>query len=960
MRLLGTSVTILLDHNNPSTYLGNNYISNSKEDDGGVHRNSTVISHAAYLMTIGVDEDESIESLSTIEMAELFYQTLFQIPQDCNFQQFYSVLLNTANIMLRQNKLSQEQVNCVSFAFSSVNIKPAAPSIYSLHEEAAIYVYDVNGELYNNYTITAASFNKLQNNKTSKFEITVSEPFILDLPPDIYKVTVKDETRKNTIYTLTIVITESGKDILELYTDYGEYKGNNDYSEEASKENANSSAVEWDGEIPLPDKDYVFSGGIGTVEDPFLIMNAADLAMLAVNVNSGESYKSKHFLLGVNIDLMNYEWEPIGCIDGGIAKAFEGKFNGQNNSVNGLFINSVDKYQGLIGYANNSEVKNLMITVNIVGGEMCGGIIGKANSSLIENCRVFGNIFGQNEKVGGIVGESVISTITNCTNEANVGATGKYVGGITGNSNASIIERCHNVASVNGSSYYVGGVVGSITNGTTLSEVISCSNSGEITGGMESVGGIVGNIVAGDKIVGCYNTGKIFGQSKFTGGIAGKILDGSVENSFNKGEVHSLSQTTGGIAGWSHGTISNCFNTGSVSGDSSYVGGITGTTSGSITNCYNTGSIMSTKDVVGGIIGYSFDGAIVSNCYSTGTVSGERIVGGIAGNNHRSSLTNCISLGVTVSGGSAERIASGDFGTFDNNYSRCDQLIIIEGKEIIRQSDKSNTSRGADILVDNSRDIPSFFTATMKWDNEIWDFPLNNFSIGCNLPTLKLAGVEQKPTLPGVTEQNDSGDKSTQKIYKDFLQYIHDHPLEYVELMQGIDGVINIEDIEDCVYAIFDLNDDGVEELVVNFTNTYMAAQYCGVWTIGEDKDIKQMGTFGSSCVFYTNGIVKVEESHNHSNVGETVWPYTLYMLSSDRDSYINFAFGYSADKEYDVTGEAYSVEKDIDGDGIIYYFGLDGNEEPLSLEEYNTLINLHIPDEKLISLNWNKLTNER
>ena len=64
------------------------------ETDG--HSNAAIISHAAYLMWKGIDGSDAFEPLSTEELANLFYETLYTLPTDCTYSQFRAVVQNTA------------------------------------------------------------------------------------------------------------------------------------------------------------------------------------------------------------------------------------------------------------------------------------------------------------------------------------------------------------------------------------------------------------------------------------------------------------------------------------------------------------------------------------------------------------------------------------------------------------------------------------------------------------------------------------------------------------------------------------------------------------------------------------------------------------------------------------------------------------------------------------------------
>lgn len=124
----------------------------------------------------------------------------------------------------------------------------------------------------------------------------------------------------------------------------------------------------WDGSVASS-----FAGGDGSEGDPYRIESAAQLAYLAVQVNSGEEYTDKHFVLKCDIDLNNIAWTPIGS--GNIDRYyFEGHFDGCGATISNLKLTELmeSKYiyelgsvkrgvGGLFGACNNATISNLNI-----------------------------------------------------------------------------------------------------------------------------------------------------------------------------------------------------------------------------------------------------------------------------------------------------------------------------------------------------------------------------------------------------------------------------------------------------------------------------------------------------------------------------------------------------------------------------------------------------------------------
>ena len=152
--------------------------------------------------------------------------------------------------------------------------------------------------------------------------------------------------------------------------------------------------------------------------------------------------------------------------------------------------------------------------------------------------------------------------------------------------------------------------------------------------------------------------------------------------------------------------------------------------------------------------------------------------------------------------------------------------------------------------------------------------------------------------------------------YTAFLQQVHDNPSEYVEESM---------DIEEDQFAIADIDQDGKEELIIQFTDTYMAGQYSAIWSWNDATGTMELQQeMGTSCDYYSNGMLVEYASHNHS-YGFAVWPSEIYKYDTVSGQYQHFASVSSADAEVDTEGALYSTDKDEDGDGIIYFFDMDG-----------------------------------
>lgn len=154
----------------PSTYQGDSWIDISDPwDHGGVHINSTVISHAAYLMYTGIGGgNPNFEALTTEDLAHLFYETLFTLPSDCTFSQFRTLVQNTAEMMYKQGRpgFSYKKVRSVSNAFFQVGIDPDVTPVSK--KELSLDVYDIDGQPYNNYTLYVRNYSGAEKKYSGK------------------------------------------------------------------------------------------------------------------------------------------------------------------------------------------------------------------------------------------------------------------------------------------------------------------------------------------------------------------------------------------------------------------------------------------------------------------------------------------------------------------------------------------------------------------------------------------------------------------------------------------------------------------------------------------------------------------------------------------------------------------------------------------------------------------------
>ena len=156
--------------------------------------------------------------------------------------------------------------------------------------------------------------------------------------------------------------------------------------------------------------DAAFGGGDGGSEEVAIeISSPEQLALLARNVNNGDTYEGKYLVLTADIDLGDHLWIPIGLVaDDTQVGSFSGNFNGNNHTISRLTIfkdkgfNLSGPYTcGLFGLMSGN-LSNLSLTDAVISSRI--GVIGglcALNSGRISNCSVQGVLRGVGVITGG-------------------------------------------------------------------------------------------------------------------------------------------------------------------------------------------------------------------------------------------------------------------------------------------------------------------------------------------------------------------------------------------------------------------------------------------------------------------------------------------------------------------------------------------------------------------------------
>lgn len=272
------------------------------------------------------------------------------------------------------------------------------------------------------------------------------------------------------------------------------------------------------------------ASGDGTVNKPFLISTAAELAWFRDHVNENYDNVKSSAKLTADIDLSDFchaaddskiekSWVPIGNSN----NKYQGTFDGNNKTITNLYINASQLNVGLFGYTYEGTIKNLTFEyANVTNTNSYAGVL-----------------------VGNAYGGSTLQNIK-ISNTCQIKG-GNYTGGIAGSLDGNA-SNCVNYATVQGKED-VGGLFGYYSR--TGNSMTACANYGNVTATSNTVGGLVGYYSSGT-IQDCANYGNIEGTNN-VGGMAGYVSKGKMQNVFCYGNVSATNNTKRGgmVCGYS-------------------------------------------------------------------------------------------------------------------------------------------------------------------------------------------------------------------------------------------------------------------------------------------------------------------------------------------------------------------------------------------------------------------------
>ena len=176
-------------------------------------------------------------------------------------------------------------------------------------------------------------------------------------------------------------------------------------------------------------------------------------------------------------------------------------------------------------------------------------------------------------------------------------------------------------------------------------------------------------------------------------------------------------------------------------------------------------------------------------------------------------------------------------------------------------------------------------------------------------------------------------------------------------------GFLEGADVSENEFAVYDVDRDGSQELLISYTTTEEAVEvvydFISAFDAVREEFVEYPGT-----AFYDNGYVQAVWSGNRGLSGESFQPYTLYQYDAESDAYTAAAQVDAWERsvsETDSEGNSFPDDVDVSGTGMVYYITPEGDKtgEPVDQAEYEEWEASWRGDAEELAVPWMKLTEE-
>ncbi|WP_308780139.1 ZmpA/ZmpB/ZmpC family metallo-endopeptidase-related protein [uncultured Clostridium sp.] len=271
--------------------------------------------------------------------------------------------------------------------------------------------------------------------------------------------------------------------------------------------------------------------------------------------------------------------------------------------------------------------------------------------------------------------------------------------------------------------------------------------------------------------------------NKETGALVGNMTSVLAQDTHVTGVIVSGTNRVGAIAGYvDRSQMLECSANGEISATGNAVGAFVGeiVNKSVIKDCYSIGNAKGSNDV-GGFIGYVNQSSII-NCFSNAKAEGTSGIASFVGQTiNNSTLKNNITLVNQFKGYKFDgRTGNDKFVNFSGNYENEGNV----GTSTRERTTAVNFDGKIDIASEAQVKTENFYTETLKWNAEIWDF--SKVSIG-GIPKLRNSDLNDN-SLSVKTYHIKTADEFVTKITEDpYARFVLDNDIDFASKNEIID-----------------------------------------------------------------------------------------------------------------------------------------------------------------------------
>ncbi len=205
---------------------------------------------------------------------------------------------------------------------------------------------------------------------------------------------------------------------------------------------------------------------------------------------------------------------------------------------------------------------------------------------------------------------------------------------------------------------------------------------------------------------------------------------------------------------------------------------------------------------------------------------------------------------------------------------------------------------------------------------------------------------------------------SVQESVKNYREVL-EHIFQYRSFQDDVFEVLNESDISENEFTVYDIDNDGKDELIVRWSNTAVSSVTAVIYGFDDEGNIYRKLKTTPYLRFYSNGIIEASALHS-SGISGNFWAYSLYDYDTVSGYYHEAGYVDAwnreamEDNEYEQEFPAYA---DVSGSGFVYFIYPPGTDasafvaDPLDFTEYQTWHTSYIGAATELNLPFRKLT---